>query len=154
LRAKRLELAKAQNLPPYVIFHDKTLAEMAACRPRSLAKLAAIPGAGEVKLARYGEAFLAVINEHEVSAGDDMRPDDALPPSASPPPANDERLAAIRQHHGRAYEKWTEADDADLLSLHSAGTPLSQLATHFQRQPSAISARLAKLSPESDPETS
>ena len=63
LRAKRLELAKAQNVPPYVIFHDKTLAEMAARLPRSMAEFAAIPGAGEVKLARYGEAFLKVINE-------------------------------------------------------------------------------------------
>ena len=73
LRAKRLELAKAQNVPPYVIFHDKTLAEMAARRPRSMAEFAAISGAGEVKLARYGEAFLKVINGHDVRAGDDTR---------------------------------------------------------------------------------
>lgn len=65
LRAKRLELAKAQNVPPYVIFHDKTLAEIAARRPRTIAEFAAIPGAGEVKLARYGEAFLAVVNERD-----------------------------------------------------------------------------------------
>jgi len=154
LRAKRLELAKTQSVPPYVIFHDKTLAEMAARRPRSLTELAAIPGAGEVKLARYGQAFLTVINEYDLRAGDDMRQDDALPPSPLPPSANDERLAAVRQHHGRAYEKWTQAEDTDLLALQAAGTPLSELATHFQRQPSAISARLAKLSPESDPETS
>jgi ATP-dependent DNA helicase RecQ len=154
LRVKRLELAKTQNVPPYVIFHDKTLAEMAARRPRSVAELAAIPGAGEVKLARYGEAFLMVINEHDVRAGEDMRPNDGLPPSPLLPSANEERLAAIRQHHGRAYEKWTQAEDADLLSLHAAGTPLSQLATHFRRQPSAIRSRLAKLSPESDGETS
>jgi ATP-dependent DNA helicase RecQ len=64
LRAKRLELAKAQNVPPYVIFHDRTLAEMAARRPRSVAGLAAIPGVGEAKLARYGEAFLEIINGH------------------------------------------------------------------------------------------
>ena len=154
LRAKRLELAKAQGVPPYVIFHDKTLAEMAARRPRSLNELAAIPGAGEVKLARYGGAFLSVINDRDASAGDDTRADDALPPSTSPPSAHDERLAAIRQQHGRAYETWTEADDTDLLSLHAAGTPLSELAAHFRRQPSAIRARLAKLSPESDGETS
>jgi ATP-dependent DNA helicase RecQ len=62
LRAKRLELAKAQNVPPYVIFHDKTLAEMAARCPRSIAELAGIPGVGEAKLARYGQAFLEVID--------------------------------------------------------------------------------------------
>ena len=65
LRAKRLELAKAQGVPPYVIFHDKTLAEMAARRPRSVAELAAIPGVGEIKLAHYGDAFLQVINGHD-----------------------------------------------------------------------------------------
>jgi len=75
LRAKRLELAKAQSVPPYVIFHDKTLTEMAARRPRSIAELAAIPGAGEVKLARYGKAFLKVINEHGARAGEDSAAD-------------------------------------------------------------------------------
>jgi ATP-dependent DNA helicase RecQ len=67
LRARRLELAKAQNVPPYVIFHDKTLAEMAARTPRSAADLAGIPGVGETKLQRYGEAFLEVINAHRAN---------------------------------------------------------------------------------------
>ena len=64
LRARRLELAKAGNVPPYVIFHDKTLMEMAARTPRSPAELAGISGVGESKLARYGEAFLEVIKRH------------------------------------------------------------------------------------------
>jgi ATP-dependent DNA helicase RecQ len=68
LRARRLELARAQQVPPYVIFHDKTLADMAARRPRSRAELAATPGVGEAKLARYGEAFLGVINAHQQDA--------------------------------------------------------------------------------------
>jgi ATP-dependent DNA helicase RecQ len=68
LRARRLELAKAQQVPPYVIFHDRTLADMAARRPRSVAELAATPGVGDAKLARYGEAFLEVINAHDHEA--------------------------------------------------------------------------------------
>jgi len=68
LRARRLELARAQQVPPYVIFHDRTLADMAARRPRSAAELAATPGVGEAKLARYGEAFLEVINAHHHEA--------------------------------------------------------------------------------------
>jgi ATP-dependent DNA helicase RecQ len=75
LRAKRLELAKAQNVPPYVIFHDKTLAEMAARNPRSVADLADIPGVGEVKLARFGLAFLEVIKAHDMTPGENVRPD-------------------------------------------------------------------------------
>lgn len=64
LRARRMELAKAQSVPPYVIFHDKTLLEMAARQPRTIVEFASIPGIGAAKLARYGEAFLSVINDH------------------------------------------------------------------------------------------
>jgi ATP-dependent DNA helicase RecQ len=61
LRALRLDLARDQGLPPYVIFHDATLVEMARARPRDAGQLAAIPGVGRSKLERYGERFLAAI---------------------------------------------------------------------------------------------
>ncbi|MBN9073267.1 MAG: DNA helicase RecQ [Rhizobiales bacterium] len=64
LRQKRLEIARAQNVPPYVIFHDRTLIELAAAKPSSRAAMANVPGVGEAKLDRYGPAFLAVIAEH------------------------------------------------------------------------------------------
>jgi ATP-dependent DNA helicase RecQ len=64
LRQKRMEIARAQNVPPYVIFHDKTLIELAAARPTSRREMASVPGVGEAKLDRYGPAFLAVIAEH------------------------------------------------------------------------------------------
>ena len=63
LRAHRLELARAQSVPPYVIFHDATLREMVERRPRTLDELAGITGVGETKLERYGEDFLAVIGK-------------------------------------------------------------------------------------------
>jgi ATP-dependent DNA helicase RecQ len=61
LRAWRLEEARRQVVPPYVIFHDATLIEMARGRPTSLAVLKRIPGIGRSKLDRYGEAILAVL---------------------------------------------------------------------------------------------
>jgi ATP-dependent DNA helicase RecQ len=61
LRAWRLDEARRQELPPYVIFHDATLIEVARTRPVSLAALADIPGIGRSKLERYGPAVLAVI---------------------------------------------------------------------------------------------
>jgi ATP-dependent DNA helicase RecQ len=64
LRARRLELAREQGVPPYVIFHDATLTDMVRRRPRSLADLAAIPGVGKSKLDRYGTIFL-----NEIAAG-------------------------------------------------------------------------------------
>ncbi len=64
LRARRLELAKKQGVPPYVVFHDATLAEMVERRPRSLGDLAHISGVGERKLTAYGADFVGVILEH------------------------------------------------------------------------------------------
>jgi ATP-dependent DNA helicase RecQ len=60
LRAWRLDEARRQELPPYVIFHDATLIEVARRRPASLDALADIPGIGRSKLDRYGAAVLAV----------------------------------------------------------------------------------------------
>ena len=64
LREKRLEIARVQNVPPYVIFHDKTLVELATARPRSRAEMTAVPGIGDTKMDRYGPAFLSVIAGH------------------------------------------------------------------------------------------
>ena len=61
LRAKRAEMAKAQGVPPYVVFHDSTLRAMAAASPRTLEEMARVPGIGQAKLARYGEPFLQLI---------------------------------------------------------------------------------------------
>ncbi len=61
LRACRRDLAKAQGVPPYVIFHDAVLREMASARPTSLRALGEIGGVGAKKLDAYGGAFLAVV---------------------------------------------------------------------------------------------
>jgi len=61
LKARRLELAREQGVPPYVIFHDATLLQMVQRRPRDLGTMSVIPGVGRSKLERYGNTFLAVI---------------------------------------------------------------------------------------------
>jgi ATP-dependent DNA helicase RecQ len=61
LRRVRTELARAQGVPPYVIFHDATLRGMVERLPASPTELAQVPGVGRTKLERYGEAFLAPI---------------------------------------------------------------------------------------------
>ena len=63
LRAWRAETARAQNVPAYVIFHDRTLREIALAPPADVESLAGIPGVGAAKLDRYGEALLAVLVE-------------------------------------------------------------------------------------------
>ncbi len=61
LKALRLDLARAQSVPPYVIFHDATLMEIARVKPRSLAALGDVSGVGEAKLERYGPQVLDVV---------------------------------------------------------------------------------------------
>ena len=68
LRARRRELAESQGVPPYVIFHDASLVEMAERRPHLLADFAEIPGVGAAKLERYGATFIDVIRAHAPEA--------------------------------------------------------------------------------------
>ncbi|MCD7740422.1 MAG: DNA helicase RecQ [Candidatus Gastranaerophilales bacterium] len=63
LKALRLELAKAENMPPYIIFHDKTLQEMVYRKPKNIQELGKISGVGEHKLNKYGSVFLNAINK-------------------------------------------------------------------------------------------
>jgi ATP-dependent DNA helicase RecQ len=61
LKALRTKLARAQNVPAYVVFSDRTLAELATHRPASQRAMREIHGVGDAKLERYGAAFLEVI---------------------------------------------------------------------------------------------
>jgi len=61
LKDWRREQARSQGVPPYVVFHDRTLIELASRRPLDLASLAGVTGVGKAKLASYGEAVLALL---------------------------------------------------------------------------------------------
>jgi ATP-dependent DNA helicase RecQ len=67
LRALRLRLAREQEIPPYMIFHDSTLRELVLERPRTLEGFSRISGVGCSKLERYGPAFLQVLQSREVA---------------------------------------------------------------------------------------
>lgn len=72
LRAKRMELAKEQAVPPYVIFHDSVLRDMTGFKPRSLSALAELPGIGAAKLEKYGDPFLTVIQDVTEAQGESV----------------------------------------------------------------------------------
>ncbi len=63
LKALRLKLAQAEKIPPFIIFSDSTLVEMAQAKPQNWDELLAVKGVGEYKLKLYGAKFLAVIQE-------------------------------------------------------------------------------------------
>ena len=73
LRECRRRIAAEQGVPPYVIFHDVTLREIAAAKPRSPEALLEISGVGLAKLERYGGRFLDVVRAHGVASADDER---------------------------------------------------------------------------------
>jgi ATP-dependent DNA helicase RecQ len=62
LKAWRMEQARSQSVPPYVVFHDATLSAIAAAQPRDLGGLSTIPGIGARKLERYGPSLLELLN--------------------------------------------------------------------------------------------
>ncbi|MEN9718974.1 MAG: helicase RecQ, partial [Pseudomonadota bacterium] len=64
LRHLRREIALEAGVPPYVVFHDSTLRELANLRPQTLAEMGEIAGIGARKLAAHGEAFLVVLQQH------------------------------------------------------------------------------------------
>jgi ATP-dependent DNA helicase RecQ len=64
LRKKRKELADQANLPPFTIFHDRTLKEMAVYFPQTRESLAAIYGIGAAKMEKYGPVFLEIIRQY------------------------------------------------------------------------------------------
>ena len=63
LRTRRLELARADGVPPYVVASDRTLRELAELRPRTRAALEGVFGIGPAKAAKYGDAFLAAVRD-------------------------------------------------------------------------------------------
>ncbi len=107
LKARRRALAEAQGVPPYVVFADRTLIEMAERRPATLDAMAAIGGVGSVKLARYGPAFLEVIL------------------GAPPPATHPARARLAGQAGGRLYDRLEAAARALERGADGTERPLS-----------------------------
>ena len=63
LKDWRRQQAQSQAVPPYVVFHDRTLLEIASSRPMDLESLASISGVGKAKLSRYGDELLKLIGQ-------------------------------------------------------------------------------------------
>lgn len=101
LRTKRKELADAANVPPFVIFSDRTLAEIAACYPETPDDMFGIHGIGEAKRVKYGATFSKIISDY-------CREHDIREKPRSPmvrTPARDERKEGNRRQRavGRAF---------------------------------------------------
>lgn len=121
LRQKRKELADDAGVPPYVIFSDRTLTEMAAYYPQSTESLLNISGVGQVKLRQYGEIFLDVVKHFCAAHG-----------------LKEQHKRASRDSSdaGRRYvavsEAYNEGDSVDTLALRY-GVTVDTIMNHFSR---------------------
>jgi len=123
LRQKRRELAENENLPPFVIFNDSSLAEMVIYCPTTLAEFAQISGVGQRKLARYGQQFIEMIEAHLLAY-------ETLPKKPPPP-----SLPQARNLNDTA--------EISLVALRR-GLRVSEIATERNLKISTIYEHLAK----------
>ena len=116
LRALRLEFARQEDVPAFVIFSDASLREMAVYYPQSLASLGQIHGVGVAKLDRYGDAFLNVIGDYCRADGLDERPKIVT-------------AAVPRRSNGRREE---------ITGLYQEGNGVAELAEMFNIRPTTV----------------
>ena len=132
LRAKRLELANAQNVPPYVIFHDSTLEEMIQERPHTLKEFALLPGVGTHKLKHYGQIFIDVLDEHALQHGWDK------------PAANIPTSTSTFHHENTAPSETVLPESVETtLDAFNQGLSPEEIAGQRQLQPSTIYTHLS-----------
>lgn len=117
LRLLRLELARMENVPPYVIFNDQTLVELSMYIPTQQADLEHISGFGKIKIERYGESFLSAINSYCRRSGIASRMDEKM--------LIHRPRAKKTQASGESSESETKNKS---LELYNTGLPFSEIA--------------------------
>jgi ATP-dependent DNA helicase RecQ len=141
LRALRRQIADGLGVPPFVIFGDATLVEMARVRPAQPTGLATVRGVGQVKLAEFGARFLEVIGEESRRLGLSL---DAVAGSRRPRP---ERMAA----RGRDEAKATGANQSAAAALFAQTKGVDDVARQLRLAESTVWGYLAEYVQEAAP---
>ena len=129
LRQLRIQIAKEEHLPPYIIFSDKTLHELAIYKPQTIAAFGTIYGVGENKQAKYGAIFVETITGKKEEKG-------AEPPTK--PTTTKSHMQEQKELHANAYAQWSENEDKELKRLHEQGFQIKDLSIIFQRNTGSI----------------
>ena len=135
LRQLRIQIAKEEHLPPYIIFSDKTLHELAIYKPKSIAAFGTIYGVGENKQAKYGAIFVETITGKK----------EEIKEPSKQQPLSKSHMQEQKEAHAKAYAPWSENEDKELKRLHEQGFQIKDLSIIFQRNTGSISSRLKKL---------
>lgn len=133
LRALRLEIAREEALPPYIIFSDKTLVDMCAKAPGNQQEMLDVSGVGENKFYKYGQRFLDAVGAFMTD-----NPDAVL--------SIEQGEEAYRQEERKANagQAWTEDEDRRLAEEFEAGMKIAEIARGHGRTNGAIRARLKR----------
>ena len=154
LRAVRMALAKAQRVPPYVICSDATLQSMARIRPQTKEGMLSVNGMGEIKTARYGEAFLKVLRAYaaqekrmrsQVAAiAREAQTSARSKPTAAPLPS---RPVTARPAPPPPPSSLPELSDTpgDIADAYLSGMTIQQIADELGASPARIRQQLADM---------
>ena len=151
LKATRTALAKAQGVPPYIVCSDATLASMCRIRPQTRQGMLSVSGMGEIKTARYGDAFLQVIKAYaiqekkmrsQVAAIAREAQSAALRPKAAPEKARPVPRPAPPPPPARPP---LENTDEDLADAYLSGMTIQQMADELGLSAGEVRQRLADL---------
>ena len=128
LRAVRKRLAEGQQVPPYIIFSDKTLHEMCRHYPSTRESMARISGVGEAKLERYGDDFIAAIRSYLDEHPDIMVPERAVPVGEAEMPRKKKRGDSAEETYDLYLQGLSMENIAKLRNL-----ALSTVSVHFEQ---------------------
>jgi len=130
LRNLRREVAEERHVPPFVIFHDASLREMARQRPSTVAAFGKIPGIGQKKLSDYGQLFVDRIVGHCTELGVDMDQTGQAAPVVMPPKSGPAKMANKAK--------------LEAFKMFAAGQTVDQVAEKIGRAPSTTSGYLGE----------
>lgn len=143
LRNLRLEIAREEAMPPYIIFSDKTLIDMCVKAPQNKTEMLNVSGVGAAKYDKYGQRFL-----DEIKAYQESHPDSVISIREEEEPENTlfDRAAYNRKMNRPegAGAAWTDAEDKQLDAEFEQGMEISEIAAMHDRTSGAIRARLKK----------
>ena len=143
LRSLRLEIARKEALPPYIIFNDKTLIDMCMKTPKDKSEMLNVSGVGAAKYEKYGQRFL-----DEIKAFLEGNPDAVISMNEAEEQADStfDRVEYNKKKNRPegAGAAWTGEEDEQLDEEYKQGMRISQIAAIHSRTSGAIRARLKK----------
>ena len=145
LRQVRLREARRLKVPPYIVFGDKALCEMATHFPQTPNDFLRINGVGDQKLLKFGELFMTVIRQYIETHQTQGEASPTYEGSITSDFKKKYSVSNIRVEYANAYRGWSKEEDEKLKRLKTEGKGVEELVEIFGRKRGSIVSRLKKL---------